>query len=147
LVLDGSNTPWAASLMSAFVDAHGEATQAWYDSLDAIPGQARQLGATLARAGFLGVSVGNAGAWKSQGTIWEAGPEIVKRQVLPLDLSGVVGDTVRVRLESAPSFWLIDRVAIDFTPQRPLTVAELAPDSAVDGRGRDVRDLLAAADD
>src|SRR5436309_9699937 len=31
----------------------------------------------------------------------------------PLDLSRVAGDTVRLRLESIPSFWLLDQVALD----------------------------------
>jgi hypothetical protein len=130
LVLDANNTPWSAALMGRFVAAHGAATQAWYDSLDANPELARSLGAQLARQAFLGVQVRTGGRWVSQGLAWEAGPEVSKRQVVPLDLAGVEGDTVRVRLESVPSFWLIDRAALDFSPERPLTVHELRPDGA-----------------
>jgi hypothetical protein len=37
-------------------------------------------------------------------------------------------------------------VALDFSPEHPLTVTELSATSALDERGQDVRDLLAAAD-
>jgi hypothetical protein len=147
LVLDGSNTPWSSYLLGAFVAAHGRATQAWYDSLNAEPLLARAAGMRLAREGFLAASVRTASGWRPQGMFWEAGPEVVKRQVLELDLAQVGGDTVHVRLESAPAFWLVDRVALDFTTDRDLAVHELRLVSARDRAGRDVAPLIAAADD
>jgi hypothetical protein len=146
LVVDGNNTRWAEAMMRAFVGAHGRATQAWYDSLDAFPERTRKLFAMLAQQAFLSVAILIGGHWEQQGLLTEASPEIVKRRVLPLDLSRVTGDTVRIRLESVPSFWLIDRVALDFSPERPLAVTELSATTAVDSRGRDVREPLAAAD-
>jgi hypothetical protein len=146
LVVDANNSPWAAELMQAFVAAHGSATQAWYDSMNAAPKLARQIFAKLAREAFLSVSVWVDGRWQPQGAVWEAGPEIVKRQVVPLDLSRVRGKTVRIRLESVPSFWLIDHVALDVSHPRPLEITRLSPTTALDGRGKDVRGLLAKVD-
>jgi len=147
LVLDGNSSSWSALLLEEFVRAHGSATQAWYDSLDVQPALARATGARLAREAFLAAALRTGETWTPLGIFWEAGPEVVKRQVLDLDLSGVVGDTVVVRLESAPSFWLVDRVALDFTADRPVVVHELPLVSAHDSAGRDVAPLLAAADD
>jgi len=147
LVLDGNSSPWSSFLLEEFVRAHGTATQAWYDSLDTQPAFAQATGARLAREAFLSASVRTAAGWVPQGIFWEAGPEVVKRQVLDLDLSQLAGDTVVVRLESAPAFWLIDRVALDFTADRPLAVHELPLLSAGDAAGRDVAPLIAAADD
>jgi hypothetical protein len=146
LVLDGSNTPWAAHLTQELVAAHGRETRAWYDSLAAHPELARELGAMLAKEAFLGVSVWSAGRWEHQGYIWEAGPEILKRQVFPLDLSEVAGDTVRIRLESAPSFWLIDHVALGAAESAPVEVRELQAQSAVDQSGADVAPRISSLD-
>jgi len=146
LVLDANNTPWAAALMGRFVAAHGAATQAWYDSLDASPAMARALGAGVARQAFLSVSVRAGERWKPQGLAWEAGPEVSKRQVVPLDLTGVLGDTVIVRLESVPSFWLVDRTAIDFSPELPVAVHELRPEAALGAGGRSRLATIARAD-
>jgi hypothetical protein len=100
----------------------------------------------MIREAFLGVSVWSGGEWKRQGYIWEAGPEIMKRQVFPLDLSAVAGDTVRIRLESAPSFWLIDHVALGAAESAAVEVRELAAQSAVDQSGADVAPLINAVD-
>ena len=147
LVVDGNVTTWAALMMQQFVAAHGRATQAWYDSLDRDTQGARRLGEALARQAFLSAAVLVDGRWQPQGLIWDAGPEIAKRQVAVLDLHGVVGDTVRVRLESVPSFWLLDRVALDYAPERPIEITEVAAASAVGMDGNDVRGLLATVDD
>lgn len=142
LVLDGNNTPWAAYLLGEFVSAHGTGTQAWYDSLNAQPAAAAAMGTQIAREAFLNAAVWTGDRWTHQGMYWEAGPEVSKRQALDLDLSGVRGDTVLVRLESVPSFWLIDRVGIDYTTDRPVNVAELQLAEARDLRGKDVRALI-----
>ncbi len=146
LVVDANSSPWGAYMLEEFIRAHGRATQAWYDSMNAHPQLALAVQARLAREAFLSVSVRAASGWRSQGLVWEAGPEIVKRQVLDLDLSQVAGDTVLVRLASAPSFWTVDRVALDFTADRALTVHELRLLSARDRDGRDVAPLIAAID-
>lgn len=147
LVIDGRNTTWASYMLTELISAHGTATDAWYDSLDTQPRFRQQFASLAARTGFLGVSIHTAAGWEHQGYIWEAGPEIAKRQVFPLDLSRVPGDTVRVRLESAPSFWLIDQVALDYTTSQPFTVQEINATQAIDHAGRDVRHLLAAVDE
>ena len=146
LVLDGNSTAWATYMLFEFVRAHGNATQAWYDSMNARPAVAKLLQARLAREAFLSAAVHTVSGWKPQGMFWEAGPEVVKRQVLDLDLAGVAGDTVLIRLESAPSFWTIDRVALDFTADRQLAVHELSPVSARDIAGRDILPLIGSVD-
>ena len=146
LVLDANNTPWAAAMLGMFVEAHGAGTAAWYDSLNHSPALARGLGARLAQEAFLSVAVETPTGWAPQGLVWEAGPEVIKRQVMALDLSAVTGDTVRVRLDAPVAFWSIDRVAIDYGLERPLRVTELRADSAVTFGGADVRALLDSTD-
>jgi hypothetical protein len=146
LVVDANNTPWAAYLLGEFVRAHGAGVAAWYDSLDAGPDQARALGLTLAREAFLRAELWTTDGWKPIGVFWEAGPEVVKRQVLAFDASAAAGDSIRVRLESAPSFWLIDRVALDLGPEPQIDERDLALVSARDRKGRDVRPALRAID-
>jgi hypothetical protein len=151
LVLDANNTPWAAALMQQFVAAHGRETDAWYASMNANPLAALTLGQRLAREGFLQVSVRTDEGWEPQGLVWEAGPEVAKRQAMRLDLSGVEGETVTVRLESIPMFWNIDRVAMDFSwtdeSGPALEVLEVEAQSArLEADGRDVTAVLSAID-
>jgi hypothetical protein len=151
LVLDGNNTPWSAALMQQFVAAHGRETDTWYASMNANPLAAWTLGQRLAREGFLQVSVRTEQGWKMQGLVWEAGPEVAKRQAMRLDLSDVEGETVTVRLESIPLFWNLDRVAIDFpglggVQPAPEVYEVEALSARMEADGRDVTALLAAVD-
>jgi hypothetical protein len=147
LVLDGNNTAWGAFLLWQYVAAHGPTTQAWYDSLNADAALASATGARIANEAFLSASVWTGEGWKRQGLFWEAGPEVVKRQALDVDLTGVQGDTVRVRLESAPALWLVDRIAMDFTADRDLTATPLELLEARGPDGEDLRPVLSAIDD
>ena len=146
LVLDATNTPWAVHLLNTFIAAHGAGTDAWYDSLNAQPALAMALGMRLGGEGFLAASVRTPSGWTATGSYWLVGPETFRRQVLDVDLSQVTGDTVFVRLESAPALWLVDRVAMDFTADRPMTVSGSSLLSARDKTGRDVAPLIASAD-
>lgn len=146
LVLDGNSSAWAAKLMQVFVRLHGSDWATWTRRMEADSTAARALGRQFAAEGFLAVSVLTDRGWERQGTFLEAGPEVTKRQVLPLDLSRAVGDPVRVRLESAPLFWVIDRVALDSSAPASLVTRVLAPDRAVDARGVDLRPRLAEID-
>jgi hypothetical protein len=145
LVIDGQNTPWAGYLVRRLVQATGRDVLAWYD-----PGRteaaAREFRSVLATEASLAVSIWRDGAWQPAGRLWEVGPELGKRQVLPIDLAGVTDPTVRVRLESAPSFWLLDRVGADYSDDMPVTLTPL-PISRMDMAGSfDPAGLVRATD-
>jgi hypothetical protein len=78
--------------------------------------------------------------------VWEAGPEITKRQVLPLDLTGVRDTVVRVRIEAPAAFWTIDQVALDSAPEGALVIREATLRSARLASGRDAAALLRRQD-
>jgi hypothetical protein len=142
LVVEGRSTEWGSAMLGRHIAAHGTATKAWYDSLDTDPGVLRQFGAMAASTGFLSVSVWNGFEFEPRGMVWEAGPEISKTQALPIDLSGIAGDIVRVRLESAPSFWYIDRVALGFSADESVVKHRVSLSSATDATGRDVLSMI-----
>jgi hypothetical protein len=144
LVVDGNNTVWANGLIHTLIASHGRDTERWYASL-AFP-SVRERTEAVMREGFLNVFVRTASGWEAQGAIREAGPEVQKRQVIELDLARVTGDSVCVRLETIPSFWLVDRVALDASPDQPCVVRELTLTEALDDAGRDLRAALASAD-
>jgi hypothetical protein len=145
LVLDVQNTPWAAHLMVHLVRGWGRDVTRWYDPTTAAA-VAQQLGPALADVGSLSVQVKVDGRWETRGRVWEIGPEMTKRVAMPLDLTGVTGDQVEIRLQSTPNFWLLDYAGLDFTAPAPFAVRELALERALDTRGIDVRSQLAAED-
>jgi hypothetical protein len=146
LVIDARNTVWAAFLAGELVRAQGRAVDAWYASLEADPVHAAGLRRYLASEAFLSVSVLTAQGWQPRGLVWEAGPEIAKRQVLPLDLTGVRDTVLRIRIEAPAAFWTIDRVALDGGPEHPLVIREATLHSAPLATGGDAATLLRRQD-
>ncbi len=146
LLVDAHNTTWATYLLEEYLLAHGEGLDAWYAALDGDPVRARSFFGRLAEQAFLEVSILTEDGWRPQALVWEAGPEIVKRQVATLDLSRVRGETVRVRLSAPTSFWRVDHAAIDYGPAPAVTVHQVGIDAAHRPDGADVRSELSAQD-
>ena len=65
---------------------------------------------------------------------------------IPLDLTGISGPTLRVRLDAPPFFWLVDFVGIDFGKEHNYSSQRLTMLSAIDQKGRDLRQILVSAD-
>jgi hypothetical protein len=146
LVVDARNTSWVPFVLERTLATHSRAVGAWYDSLLASPSAARQYRAAVAREAGLRVLIRKGGSWAAQGVVLDPGPEITRRQVVAVDLTGVDGPVVRVRLESAPSFWMIDYVAMSYDVEPPLAVQEVSPAAARTPDGNSVLSLVSAAD-
>jgi hypothetical protein len=144
LVLEGQNTPWTAYLMGRLAQAWGRDIRHWYDPATT-DSMARVLAPAIDQAS-LQVQVWVNGAWQTRGRVMEIGPEIAKEVAVPLDLSGVAGDTLNVRLESIPNLWRVDYVGLDASAPAPLVVHPLALDQAALAGVGDVRGRLAAED-
>ena len=63
-----------------------------------------------------------------------------------LDLAGVTGDSVRVRLESAPTLWMLDQVAIDYSIDVPVITQSVTMTSAARPDGSDAIAALHSID-
>jgi hypothetical protein len=146
LVVDARNTSWVPFVLERTLATHSRAAGAWYDSLLASPSAAQQYRTATAREAGLRVLIRKGGSWVAEGVVLDPGPEITKRQVLAVDLTGVDGPVAHVRLESAPSFWMIDYVAMSYDVEPPLAVQELAPAAALAPDGNSLLSLVGAAD-
>jgi hypothetical protein len=83
--------------------------------------------------------------WQLRGVLEGGGPFIAEERVLPLDLSRVVGDSVRIRMRPPVGFWAFNSFGMDYGRERPLTVDTVPLLSARDSTGS-VQPALAAAD-
>ncbi|MEO8478032.1 MAG: hypothetical protein ABI542_00255 [Gemmatimonadota bacterium] len=145
LVVEGQNTAWAAYLMGELVRASGRATRAWYDTSTSAAAS-RPMAKAQHEEGFLQASIWDGAAWRPAGEMWEAGPEVAKRQTLRLDLRGTPVGIVRVRLESAPAMWNIDQVVLAAVTGAPAIARILSPVTASIPTVRDALAPLLAKD-
>jgi hypothetical protein len=82
-----------------------------------------------------------------RGLLPGGGPFIAEDRVVVLDVSGVTGDRLRVRVRPTAGFWALNWFALDASEDRPVKLERLAPLAARDHNDRDIAGLLAATDD
>jgi len=146
LAIHAQNTALAPMALQMFLELQGEDLVQWYRSVDHDPAAQARLRQWVAREGTLHVSVWVDGDWQLQDMLIDVGPLLPKTQVASLDLSGVEGDEVRIKLETARGLWTLDWAALGSpAPQEPV-LARLSPSVARDRNGRDLTEVLAEAD-
>ena len=147
LVVRAANTPWASHMLRRTLDLRGSEVDAYYAALDNDGDYRTAAQAWHLREEVFLLAVETLGqdGWREQGRLMGGGPFIAERRALPLDLSGLEGGTVRVRLRPPLGFWSFDSFALAWDEAEVRTTV-LAPVSASDGEGRDVTSLLAAND-
>lgn len=147
LLVRGCDTFFQAVLLRRFVAAHGEGTQAWYDALARAESPERKEVGRVMRSGGLAIEAWDGAVWRPAGVLPSPGYGTSRAWTVPLGLDALPPDSIRVRLTSLPSAWLIDQVALDATPETPLAPVALPLLSAVRGAdGADVATALAAID-
>lgn len=146
LVVRMRNTAWADYVLARYFGLMGGAMQTWSATQTGADARGRATRFLRDQGYALGVELLKDRAWTPLGSFQPTGPAAWQTEVLPLTLTASVGDTVTIRLDGGALFWSIDYVALDTSPDLPLHVTELRPRSAQADDGRDVKDLLAAAD-
>ncbi len=84
--------------------------------------------------------------WELVERINTVGPMAFRDLAVPIDLKGVKGEDLTIKLESGFMFWEIDYVGMDFTKDLPLHINYINPDEAVDGNNNIVTKLLSFED-
>jgi hypothetical protein len=151
LVLRVRNTDIGPFALYHTLGLLGSDVYAWYAAMRSQPLARLAVRAWIEREGYLDVLLptgrrrGESHDWRSVVRLPDVGAAIPKSQVVLLDLTAVPGDTVRVRLESSPNLWVIEKA--DLAELRgaanPLRLNALR---AIDEKGRDVASLLSERD-
>jgi hypothetical protein len=147
LVVNAGTGLWGSSMIKEMTELRGRDTAAWLASLDADPGAVQQIHAWSLREELyaLKVYVEEPDGWKWRGVHLGGGPFLVEDRVVPLDISRVRGDQLRVRIAPPVGFWALNSFAVDYSVPQALEVTRIAPRT---GRsdGRDIRPELVASD-
>lgn len=145
LLLRAKNSFWLDYTMGRFFDMFGNKYQSWYARQSAAGDQNPDWSG---KQGIpLSVYLKRDGKWQYVDSYAIVGPIADRDIVMPLDLSGITGDKLEIRLECGAFFWDIDYAALDSTPQKQVKESILPLRSAIDNTGKDVRDILMADDD
>lgn len=146
LVVNARNSRWLDHVMGLLFERMGDQFKPWQQaqkkgSAEAMQRWCREQGLPLA------VSLQTADGWRRVDHFDLPGPIAERDAVLAVDLAGVAGDRVTVKLECGYRFWEIDSVAADFTAAGAPAAVTVGPSRAVTGEGVDVAAALGDVDD
>jgi len=148
LVTNAWTSQWGTHMGKRFLELYGQKLPEWYSSVNSF-GRAFQKVMNwyfTEELYLLHVRVETDAGWKTKGMIYGSGAYIAKDKACVLDIADVSGETLKIKLTPAATFWLLDRLAVDYTADVPLNPVELSPIKAADRFGRDVRDELRLED-
>ena len=145
LAVRAGTAQWGVQMFNKIFSLYGRDLNGMLDSLDDNRLEANSVLAWTRREDLftLNVWVREAAGWKVRGVIpggW------MGSKVIPLDLSGVTGNTVQIQLRPPGGFWAIDSMTMDFGVDQPLRVTRLQPATARTDSGAEVTDQLRQTD-
>jgi hypothetical protein len=148
LVASVTETPWAGEAAGHMLGLLGPQLAAWYQQIDGDPAARGELLAWMAREELfaLKIEVEEPTGWQVRGMLPISGPFVSDERVVPLDVSRVVGNQVRIRLRPPAGFWAFNSFAMDYRGDLPMRVSKLEPVRARDAAERDLLPALRAAD-
>jgi hypothetical protein len=148
LVANAWTSQWGTLMGKKFLELYGRTLPDWYSSVNSF-GRAFQKVMrwySSEELYLLKIRVETDTGWKTKGIIYGSGAYISKDKACVLDIADVQGETLKIKLTPAATFWLLDSLAVDYTADVTLNPVELLPVKAVDRFGRDVSDELALQD-
>lgn len=148
LVVNVGASLLSSLMLTEYLSLHGRDLPAWFEQVDSDPATVMQLyrmiGETQTWA--LGFDIERSGGWTSGGHLLGVGPLIVKDRVVPLDLTGLAGTELRVRVRPPRGFWALNSFSVDYSPAVPITAVEVPLTRAIGGGSSNRLAALAAAD-
>ena len=149
LVANAATGLWGSYMIKQMVALRGRDLGAWYRTIDESKPARDALLAWEVREQLyaLKIEVEEPSGWVVRGILPGTGPFISKDRIVPLDVSHVQGDQLHIRIRPPAGFWALNSFAVDYTPDRALTMQTIKPATARDLQGTDVLADLVASDD
>jgi hypothetical protein len=134
LVSRAGTALWGSHMIRAMLELRGTAVDDWYARVDADSLVADSVRTWAVREELYGLllQVEEPDGWRVRGILPGSGPFLAAERVVPLDLSKVEGDSLRIRIRPPRGFWALNYFAIDYSADQPLAVDTIAPRSASD---------------
>jgi hypothetical protein len=146
LVISGKNTMWLDYMFGQLSDLFGRKHDAWKERRNR---RSREdlIKWTLDQGIVLSVFIGKDDGYEFVDYFNVPGPIADKRDVLKLDLSGISGDTVNIKLVAGILFWELDFAGMDFSPEMTTVKTVVPPGKATDQSGNEITSLIMFDDD
>ncbi len=130
LLLDARNTDWSGYVVDEFFNLFGKEQEKVSKQFDRTSKE-QKLKWQKEQGLLLSVYVKRDGKWQFEDYLDMAGTGNLREFVLPIDLNGIKGGRIEVKLKAGFNLWELDYAAIDFSENQDLEVREVAIDHAM----------------
>jgi hypothetical protein len=147
-VVHGCNTLWASQMLIRMVGLFGGYVRRFYDKMKD-PNVVNQKGDwdNWTEIYALNVDVWSNDGWSRSNKILGGGPFMAEQRVVLLDLEGIEGDTLKIRISPPVGFWQFNSFAVDYSEPVAFEMEEISASSIFADNGRDLLSVLEATDD
>jgi hypothetical protein len=148
ILFNGCNTLWASQMVKRYLELHGNKINSCYAALNS-RGAGYQMTQQWNRNEELyqlQIRVETPDGWKTKGFILGGGPFISEDKAYVIDISDVPGETLTIKLTPPKLFWMIDYMAVEYGGDLPVETSEISAGRAVDAKGSNILNALAATD-
>jgi hypothetical protein len=149
LIVNLGTALWGSHMIREMLQLRGDKVDTWYEAVNRGGPELLELFQFIEREELyvLKLNVKEGDTWVQRGAIPGAGPLITEDKIVPLDLSGVSGDKLTLRLNPPMSFWTIDYLAVEYGGHPAAEMKEITLAQAHDQQNNDVTALLQTKDD
>jgi len=145
LILNAKNSFWLDYVYGKFNEQFGIFYNTFAEKQKKVPAEKHNQW-SLEQNIPLSVYVETESGWKIIDYFNSIGPLASRDIVMPIDLTKIKGENVRIKLECGFMFWEVDYAAIDFSPNIPVDITRITASSAVDEKGNDVSSSIVKTD-
>jgi len=148
LFVNACTSLWGSQIAKQFLELHGNKIDDWYNEVNNFGPAYQQIMNWFFNEELylLRIRVKTEKGWKSKGTIFGGGPFISEDKAYVIDISDVIEETLKIKITPPATFWRINSLFVDYTEDLDLQIHEVRASEAVDNRGQDVKEILAASD-
>lgn len=148
LIVNAGTGLWGSNMIREMLQLRGEKVNDWYAAINTGKKELPEMMAFVEREElfYLKVNVQKENTWQPIAAITASGPLITETRVAPLDLRGIDGDSLTIRLNPPAGYWTIDYLAIEYENYQPPTISELAPFQADGDSASEILQNLASID-
>ncbi|HUI55368.1 MAG TPA: hypothetical protein VLY04_10375 [Bryobacteraceae bacterium] len=148
LVVNAATTLWGSYMIKKMVQLRGRSAAQWLNSLGTNPIEMASLGAWYSRDELynLKIDIEEGSGWMTRGAVMGGGPFIAEDRVVPLDIRGVTGGHLRIRLRPPLGFWALNSFAVSYEDAASPAPQVVKIRAARTSSGADVLAELAASD-
>lgn len=147
LIVNVSNTLWASQMLRRDLELWGMNVRDWYAQLKN-PSMRLLFDAWHKREEVfhLQVRVKTEDEWVTRGEILGGGPFATEERIVPLDLTGVRGDTLSLMITPPVGFWQMNSFSVDYSSEIPFDFQQISASSITSNTGELLHTMLDSTD-